>query len=72
MLQDVLGVDISILLSLCLKSEQKKRKGNEEAEKSHGVQGSENKGVRGHNVHLEWIRTCAYKSPMFMPKEKWN
>jgi primosomal protein N' len=49
-LQDVFGVNVSILLSLGLESDEQKRKWNEVTEESHDVQVGENKGVRGHNV----------------------
>ena len=72
MLQDVLGVDVGILLGSGLKGTDQQSEGKQEPEKSHGVEGGENKGVRGHNGQGEGNRTCGHKSPMFMPKEKWN
>ena len=39
---------------------------------AHGVMVSENRVHRGLNVQVHGFRTSDYKSPMFMPREKWN
>ena len=71
-LQDVLRVDVGVLLGTRSQGAQQQKDGKEEEWGAHGVMVSENRVHRGLNVQLHGFRTCAYKSPMFMPREKWN